>query len=80
MAKLEKLISLYDCIAWVPSIRGALSLDLVDNANSILGDVDKYSVKFKRTNGLHSEHYIIASSLLTVNDSKVGRHIVRSFR
>lgn len=80
MAKLEKLISLYDCIAWVPSIRGALSLDLVDNANSILGDVDKYSVKFKRTNGLHSEHYIIASSLHTVNDSKVGRHIGRSFR
>lgn len=80
MAKLEKLISLYDCIAWVPSIRGSLSLDLVDDANNILGDVDKYSVKFKKTNGLHSEHYIIASSLLTVNDSKVGKHIIRSFR
>ncbi len=80
MAKLERLISLYDCIAWIPSIRGALSLDLVDNANSILGDVDKFSIKFKRTNGLHSEHYIIASSLLTVNDSKVGKHINRSFR
>lgn len=80
MAKLEKLISLYDCIAWIPSIRGSLSLDLIDNANNILGDVDKYSIKFKKTNGLHSEHYIIASSLLTVNDSKVGRHIRRSFR
>lgn len=51
MAKLEKLISLYDCIAWVPSIRGSLSLDLVDNANNILGDVDKYSVKFKKLTG-----------------------------
>lgn len=80
MAKLERLISLYDCIAWIPSIRGSLSLDLIDNANSILGDVDKYSIRFKKTKGLHSEHYIIASSLLTVNDSKVGEHIKRSFR
>lgn len=80
MADLKKLISLYDCIAWIPTIRGALSLDLIDNSSDILGDVDKYSVKFNRYNKTNSEHYVVASSLLTVNDRKAGDDYVRTFR
>lgn len=76
---LQNLISYYDCLGWIPTIRGCLSLDLIDNAESILGDVDKYSVRFKKINGLHSTHYLIASSLLTVNDTKVIDY-VRTFR
>ena len=57
-----------------------MSLDLIDNAKSILGDVDKYSVRFKRNYGLSSAHYIIASSLHTINDTKAGTDYVRSFR
>lgn len=80
MSVLHNLISHYDCIAWIPTIRGALSLELIDDANSILGDVDKYSVRFKTYNEFQSQHYIIASSLLTVNDSKAGDDYARSFR
>lgn len=79
-SKIQNLIGLYDCIGWIPTIRGCLSLDLIDDASSILGDVDKYSVRFKVINGLHSQHYLIASALLTVNDTKVGRDIDRTFR
>lgn len=79
-AKLRNLISLYDCIGWIPTIRGCLSLDLIDEAKSILGDVDKYSVRFKTTEGFHSQHYLIASSLVTVNDSKAGKDIDRTYR
>lgn len=76
----HSLIRHYDSIGWIPTIKGCLSLDLIDNAKSILGDVDKYSVRFKRTYGLRSAHYIIASSLHTVNDSKAGADYGRSFR
>lgn len=79
-AVLENLISKYDGIGWIPTIRGCLSLDMVDDAKSILGDTDKYSIRFKYINGLHSEHYLIASSLLTVNDSKGGGNYIRTCR
>lgn len=79
-AVLESLISKYDGIGWIPTIRGCLSLDMIDDAKSILGDTDKYSIRFKRINGLHSEHYLIASSLLTVNDSKGGSNYIRTYR
>ncbi len=79
-AVLENLISKYDGIGWIPTIRGCLSLDMIDDAKSILGDTDKYSIRFKRINGLHSEHYLIASSLLTVNDSKGGSDYIRTYR
>lgn len=79
-AKLQNLISHYDCIGWIPTIRGCLSLDLIDEAGSILGDVDKYSVRFKVINGFHSRHYLIASALFTVNDTKAGREFDRTFR
>lgn len=76
----KSLISKYDGIGWIPTIRGCLSLDLIDNAESILGDVDKYSIKFKTITEHHSQHYLIASSLLTVNDTKVGNNYDRTFR
>ena len=79
-AKLHKLINFYDSIGWIPTIRGCLSLELIDDAKSILGDVDKYSIRFKYINKFHSSHYLIASSLHTTNDSKVGENYVRSFR
>lgn len=79
-AVLKRLISKFDGIGWIPTIRGCLSLNLIDNAKSILGDADKYSIRFKRINGLHSEHYLIASSILTVNDTKAGRKFDRTFR
>lgn len=80
MSVIRGLISNYDCIAWVPTIRGALSLDLVDKAKNILGDVDKYAVSIKNYNGLRSTRYIAATSLLTVNDSKYAKKYTRSFR
>lgn len=76
----HSLIRHYDSIGWIPTIRGCLSLDLIDKARCILGDVDKYSVRFKQFYGLTSAHYLIATSLNTVNDSKGGTNYVRSFR
>lgn len=80
MPVLQNLISRFDCIGWVPTIRGTLSLEVINDARSILGDVDKYSVKFKKNRDFHSEHYVVASSLLTTNDSKAGSNYVRTFR
>ncbi|MDE6305763.1 MAG: hypothetical protein K2L90_04150 [Muribaculaceae bacterium] len=80
MADLKPLIDKYDCFAWVPTIRGALSLDLIDNSRNLLGDVDKYSVAIRHHKGLTTEHYIAATSLLTVNDRKRGKGICRTFR
>lgn len=77
---LKDIIKLYDSFAWLPTIRGALSLDLIENSRNVLGDVDKYVAKFKRYNGVHSEHYIAATSLLTVNDSKFSSDYARTFR
>ena len=76
----HSLIRHYDSIGWIPTIRGCLSLDLIDKAKCILGDVDKYSVRFKQYYGLESAHYLIATSLNTVNDTKGGTDYVRSFR
>lgn len=80
MADLKKLVRPFDAFGWIPTIRGALSLDLIDNGKHLLGDVDKYAVEFLCHNGLSSSHYIAATSLLTVNDSKVGEDIYRTFR
>lgn len=80
MANLTSLLSHYDSFAWVPTIKGALSLNLVGLNNNILGDVDRYAIEFKDYNGKHSEHYIVASSLVTVNDTKCGNNYCRTFR
>lgn len=80
MIDFKKLVSKYDCFAWVPTIRGALSLNLITDSENVLGDVDKYAFEIKNYDHLRSEHYIIASSLHTVNDSKVGNEYARTFR
>ena len=80
MICIRDLISKYDCIAWVPTIRGALSLNLIEDADNIFGDVDKYSITIKDYDELHAKHYIAASSLTTVNDSKHGVEYIRTFR
>lgn len=80
MANLKNLIKQYDCFAWLPTVRGALSLELLENPENILGDVDKYVARIKRYVGMNSEHYIAATSMLTVNDSKAGSKYSRTFR
>lgn len=80
MANLLSLLSHYDSFAWVPTIKGALSLNLIGAGNHILGDVDKYAVIFKDFKQDHSEHYVAASSLMTVNDTKCGKKYCRTFR
>lgn len=76
----NNLINLYDGIGWIPSIKGLLSLDLLDDANNIFGDIDKYSIRFEKRDGFDVEKYIIASSLHTVNSSRLGKEYVKSFR
>lgn len=80
MATLKDIIKLYDSFSWLPTIRGALSLDIINGNNNVLGDVDKFVVTIKQHYGLQSAHYIAATSLHTVNDSKVTSDYVRTFR
>ena len=54
MGELQSLVGICDCFGWVPTIRGSLSLDLINDANEILGDVDKYSVEVKNYKDLRS--------------------------
>ena len=69
MAVLESLIAKCDCFGWVPTIRGALALDLVDG-KSLLGDVDKYAASISDYSEFKSSRYVIATSLVNVDDSK----------
>lgn len=80
MIDLKEFVKLYDSFAWLPTIRGALSLDLVENSKNVLGDVDKFVAKFKRYKEVHSEHYLATTSLLTFNDSKFSSDYARTFR
>jgi hypothetical protein len=76
----DTLIEKCDCIAWIPTIRGSLSLDLLDK-RFLLGDIDKYLVEFKHQKGFESSRYILASSLFTFSDSKYYNNIYcRAFR
>lgn len=80
MAYLKELVKVFDALGWVPTIRGSLSLDLIGNGKNLLGDVDKYAIEFAKHTELSTSHYIAATSLITVNDTKVGSDIYRSFR
>ncbi|MBR1506129.1 MAG: hypothetical protein IJ614_08485 [Prevotella sp.] len=55
-------------------------MEMIDNNTDLLGDVDKFVVRIKQHKGLSSEHYLFASSLLTVNDSKTANYYTRTFR
>mgnify|MGYP000885419012 CR=1 FL=1 len=77
---LHRLLEKFDCFGWVPSIRGALSLDLTGQFSNILGDVDCHSVVVKNFNKLTSEQFVAATSLISVNDRKHGDDYDRLFR
>ena len=70
----------YDFFGWVPTIRGALSFGVFDDAKSIWGDVDKYALEYKRYNNNNTIRYLVASSLMTFADRKGGRKYHRTFR
>jgi hypothetical protein len=74
------LINTFDAIGWVPTIRGGLSLNVFDNSNSLLGDVDKFSIEVKTYDGFSSSRYLTASSLLTFDDNKKGNQYFKTFR
>jgi hypothetical protein len=73
------LLSSYDCLGWVPTICGGLSLHVLDRS-TLWGDVDKYVVNFQIENGYDSSNYLIAISLLTFDDQKTGFENSRTFR
>lgn len=74
------LLNYYDAFGWIPTIRGALSLNLMGWRNVIWGDVDRYVAEFKNYSGLRSERYIAATSFHNVSDSKYGDNYIRTFR
>lgn len=77
---LRELLKKFDCFGWLPTIRGALSLELTGNFSNILGDVDSHSIVIKNYNGLSSEQYVGATSLASVNDRKHEKKYCRKFR
>lgn len=77
---LKSLLEYYDCFGWVPTVGGALALDLMGDKSGLFGDVDRHAVVVKNYNGLSSERFIAATSLLTVNDRKHGSDYGRTFR
>lgn len=76
---LKSLLQYYDSFGWVPTIGGALALDLMGDKSGLFGDVDRFSVVVKNINGLSSERFIAATSLNTVNDRKYGPDYYRTF-
>ncbi|MCC8068395.1 MAG: hypothetical protein LIO71_01315 [Ruminococcus sp.] len=80
MAFDKSIIPYFDAFGWVPTIRGALSLDLFNSENNLCGDVDSYSISFKSQFGHHSEHHLAATTLSTTLDTKVGKKYENKFR
>lgn len=77
---LKPLLYHFDAFGWIPTIRGALSLDLMGQPDHMLGDVDRFSVDIPNYEGFTAEHYIAATSLHNVSDTKFGKDYVRNFR
>jgi hypothetical protein len=81
---LDPLIKAFDCIGWVPTIRGSLSFNFLDDndiSNDLWGDVDKFFVGFKHYyEHFNSARYLVASSLLAFKDSKEGEDYCKVFR
>ena len=77
---LQPFLENFDCFGWVPTIRGCLSLSFV-NQDNVWGDTDKYAITFKTFDKFNpSPHYLVASSLISFNDSKAGMKYSRVFR
>lgn len=77
---LRPLLKSYDAFGWIPTIRGALSLDLMGWKNKIWGDVDMHATEFINYDGLSSERFLVATTLHNVSDSKYGKNYIRTFR
>lgn len=75
----------WDCCGWVPNIRGKLSINFI-NSKNIWGDTDRYAIalkaydKVKENELKKSNHYIVASSLFTLADSKKNDSTKRRYR
>lgn len=74
------LLNKFDAFGWIPTIRGALSLDLIGNSDNLWGDVDKHSVAILNYSKMHAERFVAATSLVNVSDSKYGNNYIRNFR
>lgn len=77
---IKPLLNIYDAFGWIPTIRGALSLDLMGDSTNMWGDVDRHAVAFVNFEGLSSERFIAATTLHNVSDSKYGKDYIRTFR
>ncbi|MDR0995590.1 MAG: hypothetical protein LBL81_04795, partial [Tannerella sp.] len=79
----SKLIKEFDCIGWIPTVRGGFSIrffDYKEKSSPMMGDIDKYAISFKTYDGFKSIRYFIASSLYNCTDSKWDRNYVHTFR
>lgn len=79
-ADIKPILHSFDAFGWIPTLRGALSLDLMGDSGLMWGDVDKFSVAFSEYTGTYSQRYIAATSFHNVSDSKYGKDYCRSFR
>lgn len=77
---IKPILHNFDAFGWIPTLRGALSLDLMGDSGLMWGDVDKFSVAFSEYTGASSQRYIVATSFHNVSDSKYGMDYCRSFR
>ena len=77
---LQPIINQFDCLGWIPTIRGGLSLQMLDDTAYIMGDADKYLVEIKDQEQYQTKHYIAATSLITFEDSKHGPDYCNTFR
>lgn len=77
---IKPLLNCFDAFGWIPTLRGALSLDLMGESSHMLGDVDRFSVEIINHVGLSTERFLAATSLHNVSDSKYGKDYIRCFR
>lgn len=65
------LVRRFHCLSWVPTIKGDLSFNLLNDESVLIGDIDKRLLHKKLYNESHkSEHYIVATSLCTFEDDE----------
>lgn len=63
-----KVIQQFQGLAWVPTIKGGLSFDVVNNPETLIGDRDKKVAHMKLFSNMQGRHYVVATSLCTFED------------
>lgn len=63
-----ELIKQFQGMTWLPTIKGGLSFDLLNNSRLLMGDIDKKVAHMKLFDDMESLHYIVATSLCTFED------------